>query len=61
MQEFGLSSLVISCGESIKQLAAALRISQFTIRDYVQSAIRKMGVQHRSQAVAEAIRQGIID
>ncbi len=56
-----MSSLVISCGESIKQLAAALRISQFTIRDYVQSAIRKMGVQHRSQAVAEAIRQGIID
>lgn len=47
-------------GDSIKEMADRMRISQFTVREYIQSAMRKMGVQHRAQAVAEAIRQGII-
>ncbi|GAX89238.1 response regulator transcription factor [Effusibacillus lacus] len=51
----------MSLGESIKQMADHMRISEFTVRDYIKSAMRKMGVQHRAQAVAEAMRQGIIE
>lgn len=47
-------------GESIKAMADGMRISEFTVREYIQSAIKKMGAQHRTQAVALAIRQGII-
>lgn len=48
-------------GDSIKEMAYRMRISEYTVREYIQSAMRKMGAQHRAQAVAEAIRQGIID
>jgi DNA-binding CsgD family transcriptional regulator len=50
----------ISWGESTKEVAAALSISEVTINQYVKSAIKKLGAQNRVQAVAELFRKGII-
>lgn len=50
----------MSWGESTKEMAISLGISEFTIQDYVQSAIRKLEVFNRVQGVAEALRRGII-
>ncbi len=49
-----------SWGESVKEIADYMQISKYTIEDYMKSTIRKLNVQNRVQAVAEAIRQGII-
>ncbi|WP_042347899.1 LuxR C-terminal-related transcriptional regulator [Bacillus massiliigorillae] len=50
----------MSWGESTKEMAVSLGISEFTVQDYVRSAIRKLEVLNRVQGVAEAIRRGII-
>lgn len=50
----------MSWGESTKIMAGSLGISEFTVQDYVQSALRKLGVLNRVQGVAEALRRGII-
>lgn len=50
----------ISWGESTKEVAAALSISEVTINQYVKSAIKKLGAQNRVQAVAELFRKGVI-
>lgn len=50
----------LSWGESTKELAISLNISEFTIRDYVKSSIQKLDVLNRVQGVAEALRRGII-
>jgi DNA-binding CsgD family transcriptional regulator len=47
-------------GQSIKQMADEMGISEFTARDYVSSAMKKLGVLNRTQAVAKAIRLGMI-
>lgn len=50
----------MSWGESTKEMAVSLGISEFTVQDYVRSAIRKLEVFNRVQGVAEALRRGII-
>ncbi len=50
----------VSWGESTKEIADILNISEFTVKQYVKSAITKLGVQNRPHAVAEMIRKGII-
>lgn len=50
----------LSDGYSIKEMASLMSISQFTVRDYISSSIRKLGVKHRAEAVAIGIRRGII-
>jgi DNA-binding CsgD family transcriptional regulator len=35
-------------------------ISEATVNQYVKSAIKKLGVQNRVQAVAELFRKGVI-
>lgn len=50
----------MSWGESTKVMAVSLGISEFTVQDYVRSAIRKLEVFNRVQGVAEALRRGII-
>ncbi|MED3692250.1 LuxR C-terminal-related transcriptional regulator [Peribacillus butanolivorans] len=41
-------------------MAPKMRVSEYTVRDYISSAIRKLGVNHRTEAVAVAIRHKII-
>ncbi len=50
----------MSFGESVKEMSEFMGISQFTVQDYVKSVTKKMTAHNRVQAVAEAIRQGII-
>jgi len=50
----------ISWGESTKEMANAMHISDLTIKQYVKSAIKKLGVRNRPHAVGELIRMGII-
>lgn len=50
----------MSWGESNKEMADSLGISEFTVQDYVRSAIRKLEVLNRVQGVAEGLRRGII-
>jgi DNA-binding CsgD family transcriptional regulator len=47
-------------GYSNKEIAALLSVSEFTVRDHVSSAVRKLGVKHRTEAVAAGMRRGII-
>ncbi len=50
----------ISEGSSIKDIAQKIHLSEATIKKRMQDILDKMGVAHRTQAVAEAIRKGLI-
>lgn len=50
----------MSWGESIKEMADHIGISEFTVQDYVKSAMKKLGAQNRTQGVADALRRRII-
>lgn len=50
----------IAWGESTKEMADSMTISELTVKQYVKSAIRKIGANNRSHAVGELYRQGII-
>lgn len=47
-------------GESTTSAAAILHLSEYTVRDYIAATMQKMGVKNRTEAVARAIRSGII-
>ncbi|MFC3039455.1 response regulator transcription factor [Virgibacillus xinjiangensis] len=51
---------MIANGDTTKKMADDLDISEFTINQYVQTAMRKLGVQNRTHAVAELFRRGIL-
>ncbi|WP_289890419.1 response regulator transcription factor [Virgibacillus pantothenticus] len=46
--------------ESTSSAADKLQLSEYTVRDYITTIMRKMKVKNRTQAVAYAIRSGII-
>ena len=50
-----------SLGQTSSDIADRLSISERTANAHVNSAINKFGVASRTQAVAEAIRSGLID
>jgi len=50
----------LSHGWSTKEMADMMGISEFTARDYISSAMKKLGAKHRAQAIAEAMRMGLI-
>lgn len=53
---------VLGClaqGFSTLETAEALAISRRTVQGYINGAIQKLGVSHRSGAVAEAVRRGL--
>lgn len=47
-------------GYLMKEMASMMSVSEFTVRDYIGSAVRKLGVNHRAEAVAVGMRKGII-
>ncbi|MCM3598392.1 LuxR C-terminal-related transcriptional regulator [Metabacillus idriensis] len=47
-------------GYCMKEMAVHMKISEFTVRDYLSAVIRKLGVKHRAEAVAVGLRKGII-
>jgi DNA-binding CsgD family transcriptional regulator len=50
----------IAWGESTKEMADSMEISELTVKQYVKTAIKKLGVQNRSHAIGELFRRGII-
>ena len=50
----------VSWGESAKEMAATMKISEFTINQYVKSSLKKLGANNRAQAVGILLREGII-
>ncbi|MFC7062578.1 response regulator transcription factor [Halobacillus seohaensis] len=50
----------IAQGESTKEMADVMKISDATVKQYVKSAIKKTGAHNRTHAVAELFRRGIL-
>lgn len=48
-------------GESTKEIARAMRVSQSTARTHVQNVLTKLGVRSRLQAAAVVTREGLAD
>lgn len=50
----------IAAGHANKEIAAALSISEFTVKRHVSHILEKMSVNDRAQAAVEAIRRGLV-
>jgi two-component system, NarL family, nitrate/nitrite response regulator NarL len=48
-------------GLSVDQIGERLRISPATVKTHMQRLYEKLGVSERAAAVAEAMRQGLIE
>lgn len=49
----------IASGKSNKQIAAALHLSEGTVKGYVSIVLEKLGVEDRTQAALLAVREGL--
>lgn len=47
-------------GESTTSAAQSLHLSEYTVRDYITNIMQKMNAKNRTEAVARAIRKGVI-
>lgn len=47
-------------GASTIEAASELNLSEYTVRDYISTIMQKMNAKNRTEAVARAIREGII-
>jgi len=52
---------LLARGSSNKQIAADLYLSLNTIRNHIQSVLKKLGSHSKLEAVSTAVREGIID
>jgi DNA-binding NarL/FixJ family response regulator len=50
----------VAAGHTNRDIAKKLSVSEGTVKAYLRSAMRKLGVEERSQAVAVGIRRGVI-
>ncbi|QDI92039.1 LuxR family transcriptional regulator [Salicibibacter halophilus] len=51
---------LVKNGKSIDEISTVLHLSQYTVRDYISSSIKKVNGRNRTHAVAIAIQQGFI-
>lgn len=51
---------LLSLGETTDSIAELIHLSEFTIKDYIKSTLKKIGVNNRTHAIATLIRHGII-
>jgi len=51
---------LVAQGSTNKQIAAALDISDNTVRHHVNNIMEKLQVSDRTEAVATALRQGVL-
>jgi two-component system, NarL family, response regulator len=51
---------LVAEGKSNKQIAKALGIADGTVKVHVASILEKLGAQGRSEAVALAVRRGLV-
>jgi DNA-binding NarL/FixJ family response regulator len=47
-------------GHPIREVAEQLRYSERTIKNVIHDVVTKLNVRTRSQAVAQAVREGLI-
>lgn len=52
---------LVAQGMENKQVARELDISEATVKSYLQSAFERLGVRSRAEAVAVALREGLIE
>lgn len=50
----------VARGHTSKQIAASLKISEFTVRNHVNSVIGKLHVQDRTEAAVVALKRGLV-
>lgn len=50
----------LSNGKSTKEVAEGVFLSEETVKTYLKQIFRKLGVRDRTEAVAEALRHGIV-
>src|SRR5438445_196938 len=55
----GLLCLIVG-GNSNKEIAAALFISEATVKTHINSLLSKLGVSDRTQAATTALQRGIV-
>ncbi|BBW97497.1 hypothetical protein GsuE55_23300 [Geobacillus subterraneus] len=51
---------LLADGASTAEAADQLYLSEFTVRDYISNALRKLNAKNRTEAVAKALRLGLI-
>ena len=51
---------LLADGQTNKEIAAGLFVSEATVKTHVENILRKLGVADRTQAVAEAFRRGLV-
>jgi DNA-binding NarL/FixJ family response regulator len=52
---------LIAAGKANKQIAAQLKITEFTVKGRVQSILSKLGAADRTQAALIGVKRGIVD
>lgn len=50
----------VACGLSNREIALKLCVSTSSVKSYVSNLLRKLGVTHRTEAVAVAAREGLL-
>lgn len=51
---------LVARGSANKDIAASLSISESTVKTHVANIFQKLDVNHRTEAVTQALQQGII-
>lgn len=59
VRELEVLKLIVQ-GSSNKQIAGALNIAEYTVKNHVKSILGKLGVEDRTQATTAAIQRGIV-
>ena len=55
-----MCSALIVRGMGNRQIAAELRIAEYTVKNHVKNVLSKLGVDDRTQAATSALQRGII-
>jgi DNA-binding NarL/FixJ family response regulator len=50
----------LSDGNTTREVAESMHVSEETVKTYLKQIYRKLGVHDRTEAVAEAFRRGIV-
>ena len=51
---------LVARGDSNKEIAAALKISENTVRNHLRNILEKLHLQNRTQVAAYAVREGLV-
>ena len=51
----------VARGQSNKQIARALRLSEATVKTHLVRVYRKLGTENRASTVSEAVRRGLLE